>query len=119
MVATVEISKAEQMIGESNPLTDIVADNGEISSVTYTTTDSSTVASIVVAANGQEITYNINCVFKPDFTLTDIDSNGRARNSCDSASHQFTNVVFIDFIKNLMPRFGNLLGKNATEGGGC
>ena len=70
MVATVEISKAEQMIGESNPLTDIVADNGEISSVTYTTTDSSTVASIVVAANGQEITYNINCVFKPDFTLT-------------------------------------------------
>ena len=24
----------------------------------------------MVAANGQEITYNINCVFKPDFTLT-------------------------------------------------
>ena len=73
-LATILISKKATLISESNPLTDITADNGTIKSTTYTTTgegnNQKTVVSIVVEANGDEATYELTVAFKPDFTLT-------------------------------------------------
>ena len=73
-LATLLISKKATLISESNPLTDITADNGTIKSTTYTTTgegnDQKTVVTIVVEANGDEATYELTVAFKPDFTLT-------------------------------------------------
>ena len=73
-LATLLISKKATLISESNPLTDITADNGTIKSTTYTTTgegnNQKTVVSIVVEANGDEATYELTVAFKPDFTLT-------------------------------------------------
>lgn len=73
-LATIFISKKATLISESNPLTDITADNGTIKSTTYTTTgegnNQKTVVSIVVEANGDEATYELTVAFKPDFTLT-------------------------------------------------
>lgn len=73
-LATLLISKKATLISESNPLTDITADNGTIKSTTYTTTgegnNQKTVVTIVVEANGDEATYELTVAFKPDFTLT-------------------------------------------------
>lgn len=79
-VATIEVKKADAMIGEANPLTDITAENGTIGTVTYTTTGEGTaqqtVANIPVTANGETATYLATFVFKPDFTLTYFDTDG-------------------------------------------
>ena len=78
--ATIEISKQATLISETNPLTDLVADNGDITSVAYETTGEGaaqqTVATIKVEANGEEMIYKATFVFKPDFTLTYIDIDG-------------------------------------------
>lgn len=80
MAATIELSKSASMISESNPLTDIVADNGEVKSTTYTTTGEGsaqqTAVAITVATNGDEVTYKATFVFKPDFTLTYYNTDG-------------------------------------------
>lgn len=79
-LATLLISKKATLISESNPLTDITADNGTIKSTTYTTTgegnDQKTVVTIVVEANGDEATYELTVAFKPDFTLTYYNMDG-------------------------------------------
>lgn len=78
-LATILVSKKANLISETNPLTEITADNGTIKSTTYTTTgegnNQKTVISIVVEANGDEAIYELTVGFKPDFTLTyyDID----------------------------------------------
>lgn len=73
-LATLLVSKKTNLISETNPLTDIVAANGNIKSTTYTTTgegaDQKTVVTIVVESNGDEVTYELTIAFKPDFTLT-------------------------------------------------
>lgn len=72
--ATLLVSKKTNLISETNPLTDIVAANGNIKSTTYTTTgegaDQKTVVTIVVESNRDEVTYELTVAFKPDFTLT-------------------------------------------------
>ena len=78
-LATILVSKKANLISETNPLTEITADNGTIKSTTYTTTgegnNQETVVSIVIEANGDEAIYELTVGFKPDFTLTyyDID----------------------------------------------
>ena len=77
-LATILVSKKANLISETNPLTEITADNGTIKSTTYTTGEGNnqeTVVSIVVEANGDEAIYELTVGFKPDFTLTyyDID----------------------------------------------
>ena len=73
-LATILVSKKANLISETNPLTEITADNGTIKSTTYTTTgegnNQETVVSIVVEANGDEAIYELTVGFKPDFTLT-------------------------------------------------
>lgn len=80
MTATIEVPKGQSMISEANPLADIVADNGEITSVVYETTGEGaaqkTVATISVAANGDVALYKATIVFKPDFTLSYYDTDG-------------------------------------------
>lgn len=79
-LATILVSKKANLISETNPLTEITADNGTIKSTTYTTTgegnNQKTVVSIVVEANGDEATYELTVAFKPDFTLTYYDIDG-------------------------------------------
>ena len=80
-LATILISKKASLISEANPLKDLVADNGTIKSTTYTTTgegaNQKTVANIVVEANGDEVTYELTVGFKPDFTLTYYNIDGK------------------------------------------
>lgn len=74
--ATVELPKAEKMISTDNPLTDVLADNGEVTSVEYEAGENSTVATIKVTANGDEAIYKVTFLFKPDFTLTYYNADG-------------------------------------------
>src|SRR5574344_1480069 len=78
MTATIELSKKATMISESNPLTDIVADNGEVTSTTYVAKNDTTVATIVVTANSINTSYIATFVFKPDYTLTYYNTDGTA-----------------------------------------
>lgn len=76
MVATIEIPKAQTMISDANPITDMVADNGDITGVVYETANNQTVATITVKAGEAEAKYIATFVFKPDFTLTYINTDG-------------------------------------------
>lgn len=80
-IATILVSKKAKLITASNPLADLVTANGTIKSTTYTTTgegaNQKTVATIVVEANGDEVTYELTVGFKPDFTLTYYNIDGK------------------------------------------
>ena len=82
-LATILVSKKESLISESNPLTNLVADNGTIKSTTYTTTGEGaaqkTIVTIVVEANGDQVTYELTVGFKPDFTLTYYNIDGTTK----------------------------------------
>lgn len=75
--ATIEIPNASELPSESNPLTDIVFENGSLeSAVTYETAGESVVVTIKVAANGDVMTYKATFVHKPYFTLTYYNTDG-------------------------------------------
>lgn len=74
--ATIELSKKEPMVSADNPLKNIVAANGETGTATYTTTAHGTQVTIPVTANGTTVTYVATFVFKPDYTLTYLDTDG-------------------------------------------
>ena len=82
-LATIFVSKKASLISESNPLTNLVADNGTIKSTTYTTTGEGaaqkTIVTIVVEANGDQVTYELTVGFKPDFTLTYYNIDGTTK----------------------------------------
>lgn len=70
-VATIELSKTVPMVDEtSNPLTNIVADNGEIKSVTYTPANGGCKVTFVIEAAGKTANYIATFVPKPDYTLS-------------------------------------------------
>ena len=77
----IEVSKSATMISESNPLTDINADNGNIGTITYATTgegsSQKTTITIPVTTETGSVNYILNVVFKPDFTLTYYDVEGK------------------------------------------
>ena len=74
--AEIELSKSEEMISESNPLTDITPDNGELGTITYSGSATECTVTIPVTANGETANYKAMFVQKPDFTLTYIDTDG-------------------------------------------
>lgn len=76
--ATIEISNSVEMPSESNPVTDITCDNGDIDGdVTYTAQEGgSVVVTMKVTANGETMVYNAIFVHKPYFTLSYIDTDG-------------------------------------------
>ena len=82
-LATILVSKKASLISESNPLTNLVADNGTIKSTTYTTTGEGaaqkTIVAIVVEANGDQVTYELTVGCKPDFTLTYYNIDGTTK----------------------------------------
>ena len=70
-VATIELTKSVSMIDETeNPLANIVADNGDITSVVYEKDGTSCKVTFVVEANSKTATYIATFVQKPDYTLS-------------------------------------------------
>jgi hypothetical protein len=76
MAATIELSKSATMISEANPLTDIVADNGELGTVIYTGTETACTVTIPVTLGESTLNYVAKFVQKPDFTLTYYNTDG-------------------------------------------
>ena len=74
--ATLELSKTEQMVNANNPLTDLTAINGEIGEVTYEGNDTECTVTIPMTAADVSLSYVLNVVQKPDFTLTYLDTDG-------------------------------------------
>ncbi len=74
--ATLELSKKETMISAENPLTDLAAANGEIGTVTYEGTATTCKVTIPMTAGETQMSYILNVVQKPDFTLSYIDIDG-------------------------------------------
>ena len=75
--ATLELSKTETIVSESNPLTEITATSGEVGNVVYAdATDSSCKVTIPVTAGNTTLDYVLNVVYKPDFTLQYISVDG-------------------------------------------
>jgi hypothetical protein len=76
MAATIELSKSAPMVSATNPLTDLVADNGEIGEVTYSGSETSCTVTIPVTLGENTLNYVANFVQKPDFTLTYYNTDG-------------------------------------------
>ena len=74
--ATIELPKDQTMISTDNPLTDVVADNGEIGTITYVGSGTRCTVTIPVTANGQTANYVVTFIQKQDFTLTYYDTDG-------------------------------------------
>lgn len=76
-VGSIEISKKATGISESNPLTDITADNGEVTSTTYAQKSDTTVVTMVVTSGADKMNYILNVVRKPDYTVSYLDTEGK------------------------------------------
>ena len=103
-IATILVSKKAKLITESNPLTDLVTANGTIKSTTYTTTgegaNQKTVATIVVEANGNEVTYELTVGFKPDFTLTYYNIDGKTVIGTQAVEQDAEIEAFVEGVEN-------------------
>ena len=103
-IATILVSKKTKLITESNPLTDLVTANGTIKSTTYTTTgegaNQKTVATIIVEANGDEVTYELTVGFKPDFTLTYYNIDGRTVIGTQAVEQDAEIEAFVEGVEN-------------------
>ena len=103
-IATILVSKKAKLITESNPLTDLVTANGTIKSTTYTTTgegaNQKTVATIVVEANGDEVTYELTVGFKPNFTLTYYNIDGKTVIGKQAVEQDAEIEAFVEGVEN-------------------
>ena len=103
-IATILVSKKAKLITESNPLTDLVTANGTIKSTTYTTTgegaNQKTIATIVVEANGDEVTYELIVGFKPDFTLTYYNIDGKTVIGTQAVEQDAEIEAFVEGVEN-------------------
>lgn len=103
-IATILVSKKAKLITESNPLADLVTANGTIKSTTYTTTGEGanlkTVATIVVEANGDEVTYELTVGFKPDFTLTYYNIDGKTVIGTQAVEQDAEIEAFVEGVEN-------------------
>ena len=67
--ATLKISKSETMIGSENPLT-ATATSGDIGTITYEGNETQCVATIPMTAGSVSLSYVLNVIQKPDYTLS-------------------------------------------------
>lgn len=75
--ATLELSKNETMISNSNPLTEVTATSGEVGTITYTeVSKTGCKVTIPVTAGATTLEYVLTIAQKPDFTLSYIDVDG-------------------------------------------
>ncbi len=72
--ATIEISKTESMASADNFTAE--ADNGEVGDMTFTASGDDVIVTIPVIASGDTVYYVATCTFKPDYTLTYLDTDG-------------------------------------------
>lgn len=77
MVGTIERSKKSTPISESNPLTQLLTENGNIGTLTYQTKDDTTIVNIPVTLEDKTVHYALTIVPKPDFSLTYIGLDGQ------------------------------------------
>lgn len=75
--ATIEISKKAPMVSAENPLTDIIASNGEIGAVKYSGTGTDATITIPVTYGEATAVYNLTVAQYPDMTLTYYDTDGK------------------------------------------
>jgi pectin methylesterase-like acyl-CoA thioesterase len=75
--ATFELFKSETMISASNPISDYVADNGEIGEITYAGDDDQCTVTIPVTAESKTVNYVATFIRKPLITLTYLDLAGQ------------------------------------------
>ena len=74
--ATLKLPKAEKMVGKENPLTDVEATSGEVGEITYDEKDKACTVTIPMTAGETKMSYVLNVVFKPDYTLEYIGVDG-------------------------------------------
>lgn len=75
-VATIELSKKEEMISARNPVSNVVAASGELGEITYEGDATKCTVTFPVSLAGITINYVANFVQKPDFTLTYLNTDG-------------------------------------------
>lgn len=77
--ATIELFNDVELPSETNPITSITCDNGEVDGeVTYTEqTDGSVLVTINVSANGETVAYKATFKHKPYYTLTYYNTDGQ------------------------------------------
>ncbi len=77
--ATIELFNDVKLPSETNPITSITCDNGEVDGeVTYTEqTDGSVLVTINVSANGETVAYKATFKHKPYYTLTYYNTDGQ------------------------------------------
>lgn len=77
--ATIELFHDVELPSETNPITSITCDNGEVDGeVTYTEqTDGSVLVTINVSANGETVAYKATFKHKPYYTLTYYNTDGQ------------------------------------------
>lgn len=74
--ATLKLPKAETMVSSENPLTDVTASSGEIGTITYEGTDTTCKVTIPMTAGDTQMSYVLNIIQKPDYTLTYLGVDG-------------------------------------------
>ena len=74
--ATLELPKAEAMVGAANPLTGVTPSSGDLGEISYEGNESACTVTIPMSAGETLMNYVLNVVFKPDFTLTYLDVDG-------------------------------------------
>ena len=74
--ATLELPKAQAMVSATNPLTEVKAKSGEVGTITYDNKDNACTVTIPMTAGETAMDYVLNVVFKPDFTLSYLDTEG-------------------------------------------
>lgn len=76
MTASLELSKTVEMLGESNPLQDIVAKVGSVKDSKYEGNATQGKATITIAQGEDEVVYILSATQKCDYTLTYFDTAG-------------------------------------------
>ena len=75
--ATLELPNGSPMVSAENPLTDVTAVNGTIGEIIYEGTATSCKVTIPMAAGDIQMSYVLNVVYKPYFTLEYLDCEGK------------------------------------------
>lgn len=76
MAADIELSKAETMMGEGNPLQDIVVGVGTIKETIYDGDATHCKATFTITSGNDEVIYILNVTQKCDYTITYLDEEG-------------------------------------------
>ena len=74
--ATLKLSKKDNMVSAENPLTDVIATNGEIGTITYEGDETACKVTIPMTAGDVQQNYVLNVIQKPDYTLSYIGVDG-------------------------------------------